>query len=732
MRWQSKSWLVDRLAWFCGIDTRICFGEVNMHAIRVAAVIAVGVVFVTTANAQSRPEGAIARLGTVSLRNQDTVRSVALSPDGRLVASVGGSDAIRIWDVRTGLGVATLSAIGETYAIQFSPDGKLLAQVGNGVVRLWSVSDKRQVFESYEQQEVVLGIAFAPQGNVFATAGRDEAIHLWDVATGQLLLRLHSRQTGGSMRGLEFSADGKRLAAGDGRGTIHVWDLSDGSYVSLSDPQIKNPYDASSVHFIDNGQSLLVASQDFGPLGNQIQSRLAIWDLKGGRVIGELSFPVIDMNSQTCVVVSGDGHRAVSCHQQQLAVWDLRSRSLERLIPWPSRHGGILTHGMAIATDGSLIAATADSNKVFLWNADTGEELFRQEDTHFSPLAALQVTPNGRYLVSAGTDGSVHVWNARDYRHEQCLYRNTGPIRDVRVLPDSQQCVILDDTYDRSTGKVSEPVRIVRLSSGRVSQELQLPPRDPGQRIALSADGTTLAVAMRGIDPPYMPNITKVATYDLTRGTRLKTIPCGNDSFVQLAFNTSQDEFLGVLWNAMIQRWQCDTGEALGTIGMEVDSPYAVTPQFDLRQGKILYGGLKSSPRPQETAATIRMTDIVSKEVFWTRREMSFYPVSIAFSPSGHLYAVALRPNAWLDRRAYDGGAYVDPDAHEGVTDRGTMFSNPALGCRIVVGRSSDGVETRTIDIAEGIAGAIAFSPDDEKLFTGMSCGDILVWNTME
>jgi WD40 repeat protein len=131
------------------------------------------------------PEGALARIGTVRLRQPSEVCSVAFSPDGKLLATGGRYDGVRLWDSTTGK------------AIRFLP-----AKGGQGIFHL----------------------SFSPDGNVLVSSGFDGALEVLEVATGKKTHQLgkDSEQLGP----LCFSDDGKLLAVADGP-AMRVWETAD-------------------------------------------------------------------------------------------------------------------------------------------------------------------------------------------------------------------------------------------------------------------------------------------------------------------------------------------------------------------------------------------------------------------------------------------------------------------------------------------------------------------------
>lgn len=214
-----------------------------------------------------------------SLRGHtSSVNSVAFSPDSQWLASGSRDRDIKLWDVYTGQEFRTLSAHeGEVGAVTFSPDGQWLASASHDrTVRLWRVITGQEVEPLEGHTRAVTSAVFSPDGALLASGSIDKTIKLWEVTTGIEVRTLHGH-TGG-IESLAFSPDGRFLASGAEDKLVKIWDVATGREVQTLRGHVN---DVTSVAFSPNGE--LVAA---GSLGQTIR----IWKLATGRVIKTLWF----------------------------------------------------------------------------------------------------------------------------------------------------------------------------------------------------------------------------------------------------------------------------------------------------------------------------------------------------------------------------------------------------------------------------------------------------------
>jgi WD40 repeat protein len=151
--------------------------------------------------------------------------AISFSPDGRSLASMGGH-RLCVWDVATGkLRDCPEGHETEVCALAVSPDGRTIASGDNeGTVRIWDV-DTAKPEKVFRRLYRVKSLTFSPDGKTLAAGYLVDAlgyfqstIRLWDIALGKERHQMRAR----GVTQLTYSPDGKMLASGDG---IQVWDV---------------------------------------------------------------------------------------------------------------------------------------------------------------------------------------------------------------------------------------------------------------------------------------------------------------------------------------------------------------------------------------------------------------------------------------------------------------------------------------------------------------------------
>jgi WD40 repeat protein len=166
-----------------------------------------------------------------------SAEAVAISPDGKRIASGADDGLVRILDASDGLEIFLLSAPPRAVrALAFSPDGKFVAVGGDDAkLRIWDVSGDRpqRPVRTFDHKMTIWSVAYAPNGKFLVTGSEDGTARVWDTNSNGNEVR--GLQTPGPVHGVAISADGRYVAAGSAR-TVHVWQMETGFPVRQMEP----------------------------------------------------------------------------------------------------------------------------------------------------------------------------------------------------------------------------------------------------------------------------------------------------------------------------------------------------------------------------------------------------------------------------------------------------------------------------------------------------------------
>jgi WD40 repeat protein len=287
----------------------------------------------------------VAKLPTIEPKTpvKPQIFDLAYSPDSKHLALAGYKE-VRLLDASTKQQIATLTGPASTVrAVAFSHDGRLLAAAGglaarSGEVLIWDVAQRKLLQTIHGHADCIYGVAFSPDGKSIATGSYDKLIKLWDVTSGKEIRTFKDHID--AVYAVAFTPDGKRLVSGAADRTVKIWDVATGERLyTLSEPQ-----DGINTVAIDPSGKYVAA----GGLDKSIR----IWSLgeKDGKLLNSL---IAHEEAILRLAWSPDGKELVSSSADK-TVKLFRAADLSELQSFPEPDW---VYGLQFAPDGKAFAA---------------------------------------------------------------------------------------------------------------------------------------------------------------------------------------------------------------------------------------------------------------------------------------------------------------------------------------------------------------------------------------
>ncbi|NEP01905.1 MAG: protein kinase [Symploca sp. SIO2E9] len=288
-----------------------------------------------------------------TLKYNDYVYAVAISPDGETLVSGSGDNAIKIWNLQTEEHQNTITGHkGEVYSVVMSPDGELIISGGyDNSVRVWELKTGMLKDTLIGHKSDVFSVAISPDGETIVSGSNDNTIKTWELKTGKVKHTLKGHES--FVYSVAISPDGETIVSGSNDNTIKVWNLSTG--------ELKNT---------------LTGHTDW------------------------VKTVAISPDSQTIVSGSTD---------DTIKIWDLKTGELQNTINEVKNW----VRAVAISPDGKTIVSGGDNNTVQLWNLKTGE-LQNNLTGHEGYVLAVAISPDGKTIVSGSRDKTIKKWLRKD------------------------------------------------------------------------------------------------------------------------------------------------------------------------------------------------------------------------------------------------------------------------------------------------------------------------------
>ena len=372
------------------------------------------------------------------------VHTVAFSPGGSVLVTGSAFKPLRVWETATGKEIGKLEGHKSAIkAVAISPDGKFIASGdAEGNVILWEVFLTARIVTTFKgHSDEITALAFSPDSATLASGSADRSIRFWDVDNGKFL---RNTDAGCMVQSLAFTEPKIAVSGGDDH-LVRFWNVDsakqtdawkghEGAVVSLN--VLREKKDQKPLVLVSGGQDgtirlwslsdkaapkiirrslgdsdalALTRNGDFLATGG-INNTIRIFETA---TLKEVDFGPGHKAGIQSLALSRDGKMLASCGMMgDLIVWEPGTTKVRAA--WNCPKGGETV--MAFSPDNVTLATATSGDSIRLWNAADGAEKFQLPSPATDPTLSVTFAADGSSLIVGRRSGKVEVWDLKEKR----------------------------------------------------------------------------------------------------------------------------------------------------------------------------------------------------------------------------------------------------------------------------------------------------------------------------
>ena len=370
------------------------------------------------------------------------VNGIAFNPDGTLAMS-GFGNQLALWDVENGTVIRRLAAHNDLVSdIQFSADGRYaMSKSRDNNVRVWDITsgDSAQLMSLRVPVDIpdrafphIPG--FHPGRNA-AFAGVWVDLFEWSLQTGQ-----HSGTVtvGAPIKRTLYSPKEPRVVTILDNVAI-LWNLDAGTQGLIDRFANSNDLFSGAGNYSPNGDWLALDGRDL----------IYVYDMTTRQRVANITKPDLPEGFVfTSLAISPDGTRVVGTTGNpeevegpagDIILWDVATA--QELLRYPVEHTRTI-NSVAVSPDGRNVLTASDDNTLILWDLQTGQVLKRfAGHTDDVNIALFSPDPANPFVLSASDDATIILWDLNSAQPLRRFQGHTQPITGLNLSPDGKQMI---------------------------------------------------------------------------------------------------------------------------------------------------------------------------------------------------------------------------------------------------------------------------------------------------
>jgi WD40 repeat protein len=575
-------------------------------------------------------------------------------------------------------------------SVAFSPDGKtILTGSTDETARLWDAVTGQTLFTLTGHSGWVNSVAFSPDGKLVATGSDDKTVRLWDATNGQLLTTLSGFTDG--VGSVAFSPDSKTVLTGSNDKTARLWDTTSGKQLQ----SLPHSYEVQTVAFAPNGKTFFTSDLD----------TVKIWDASTFKLLKTTDkYPsyivsmAVSPDGKTLLIGGGDNNAAL---------WDVATG--QTLFTFTGHKG--IVGSVAFSPDGQTVVTGSDDKTARLWDAASGQ-LIQTLTGHLDSVRGVAFSPDGKTVLTGSFDTTARLWDASTTQHFLRLRAQGSTVTSVAFSPDGKLTLSAGPSEARLSDAATG--RILRTLSGITGTI---------ESAVFSPDGATVLTGGCA-DSSSTCGHGEARLWDVATGQTLRIFAGHSGSVVGVAFAPDGKTILTASEDTTARVWDANSGQILLTLAGHGDAVNGIAIAPD---GKTIVTGSSDN--------TARLWDATTGQARLTLAHTDSVN-DVAFSPDGKLVLTASKDKT---ARLWDAATGKPLQTLTGHADSVNVAVFSPDGRTVLTG--SDDTTARLWDVATGQVveifrehtdhvTSVAFSPDGKTVLTGSDDTTTRLWDS--